>query len=162
MVWKYCEISVFSHHASEFRIGKNLSLPFIFAQWRFLYSLSWLAGLRWASSRQVTSVRADWLFVPYTLTRLCQQQSVCNQPSVGSSLSWDRPVYPAVTCTATISSWFKLDLKERVTTIKIKCQLGQKQGGEGAAELLTNKSHATANVSSLAEVTYAAVRVKLL
>ncbi len=40
----------------------------------------------------------------------------------------------------------KLDLKERTTTNKIKRELAQ----TAAAELLSNKSHATANVSLLA------------
>ncbi len=32
MVWEYPEISVFSHHASVFRIGKNPITPVLFAQ----------------------------------------------------------------------------------------------------------------------------------
>ncbi len=36
----------------------------------------------------------------------------------------------------TVNLWCKLDLKERETTNKIKRELEQKQGGEGAAEVL--------------------------
>ncbi len=42
----------------------------------------------------------------------------------------------------------KLDLKERVTTYKMKRKPEQKQGGEGSAELLLKKSHATASLIS--------------
>ncbi len=47
---------------------------------------------------------------------------------------------------ATVSSRFKLDLKERATTNKIKCEPVQM----AAVKLLPNKTHATANVSLLA------------
>ncbi len=40
-----------------------------------------------------------------------------------SSSSWDGPVYSAATFPATILSWFKLDLKERMTTNEINCEL---------------------------------------
>ncbi len=49
-----------------------------------------------------------------------------------------------------VNLWCKLDLKEGATTNKIKCRPKLKQGGKGAAELLSNKSHAAANVSLLA------------
>ncbi len=42
--------------------------------------------------------------------------------------------------------WCKLDVKERVTTNKIKCKVEQKQGLEGAAELLSYESQATASL----------------
>ncbi len=45
---------------------------------------------------------------------------------------------------------FKLNLKERATTNKLRCKPEQKQGGKAAAELPLNKSHATANVSLFA------------
>ncbi len=34
-----------------------------------------------------------------------------------------------------VNLWCKLALKERATINEIKCELEQKQGGEGAAEL---------------------------
>ncbi len=43
---------------------------------------------------------------------------------------------------------FNLDLKEKATTNEIKGELDQKQGGEGAAELLPEGSHATARLIS--------------
>ncbi len=67
-------------------------------------------------------------------------------PSVGSSSSWDRPVYSTATFPATVWSQFKLDLKERETTNEIKHEPLQ----TAAAELLPKESHATANVSLLA------------
>ncbi len=57
-------------------------------------------------------VGTSWL-AHHALTRLCQQQSLQATPSVGSSSSWDGPVYSAATFPATVWSQFKLDLKER-------------------------------------------------
>ncbi len=50
---------------------------------------------------------------------------------------------------ATASSRFELDFKERTTTNEIKCEPVQ----TAAEELLLNESYATANISLLAEVT---------
>ncbi len=58
------------------------------------------------------------------------------------------PVYSTATFTAAVSSQFKLDLKERVTTNEIKRELAQ----TAAADLLPSGSHATANVSLLARL----------
>ncbi len=74
--------------------------------------------------------------MPYALTE-CLQAT----PSVDSSSSLAEPVYYTATFPATILSWFKLDLKERTTTNKIKHEPAQ-------------TAHATANVSLLAEVSY--------
>ncbi len=135
---------------------KSLSLQFYLANHRHsLYSLSWLAGPRYAPQWQVTSVRADWLFVSYALTRLWMTTK-CLQalPSIGSSSSWDGPVYSAATFPATVWSQFKLDREKRERQqTKIKCDPEQKQGEEAAAELLPSKSHATVKVSLLAKVT---------
>ncbi len=65
-------------------------------------------------------------------------------PSVGSS--WDGPVYSTATYPVTVSSRFKLDLKERATTIEIKPKLAKM----AAAEFLFNQCHATASASLLA------------
>ncbi len=43
-VCEYGEISVFSHHASVFRIGKNPIAPILFAQSEALSVLSFLIG----------------------------------------------------------------------------------------------------------------------
>ncbi len=68
--------------------------------------------------------------------------------SVGSSLSWDGPVYSAATFPATILSQVKLVLKERATKNQIKHQPVQNV----AADFLPNESHAKANVSLLARL----------
>ncbi len=66
-------------------------------------------------------------------------------PSFSSSSNWDRPVYSAATFPGTVSSQFKLDLKERATTNEMKCEPGQKG---------TLKLFPILLASSLAEVTY--------
>ncbi len=67
---------------------------------------------RWRRNKLISSPRSN----------LPQQTTECLQttPSVGSSSSWDGPVYSTATLPATIWSQFKLDLKERVTTNRIK------------------------------------------
>ncbi len=85
------------------------------------------------------------LFVPYRSplpTTECLQVT----PSVGSSSSWDGPVYSVATFPATVQLEFKLDFTERATINKIKCEPRQ----IAAAELLPNEAHATANISLLA------------
>ncbi len=49
--------------------------------------------------------------------------------------------FPAI-FPATVSSWFRLGLKERATTNEIKPKPAQ----TAAVDLLPNKSHATANI----------------
>ncbi len=92
---------------------------------------------------QVSSIWADELFVPYALTRSADSRVSA------SHIGWDGPVYSAATFPATVWSQFKLDLKERETTNEIKREPDQKQGGEAAADLLPNESHATASISVL-------------
>ncbi len=50
-----------------------------------------------------------------------------------------------------LQPWFKLDLKESDNK-RNETRARAKQGGEAAAELLPDKSHATANVSLLAHL----------
>ncbi len=47
-----------------------------------------------------------------------------------------------------VNLWCKLDLKERGAINEIKRKLEQEQGGEGAAEVLSRESHATASMFS--------------
>ncbi len=104
VVWEYCEISVLSHHASVFRIGKNPITPILFAQSVTLSVLSVLIG--WSSLRFLSTgdVCTSWFAVRALrsdsplLTAECLQATL----SVGSSLSWDEPVYS--TFPATVSS----------------------------------------------------------
>ncbi len=114
---------MFSHHASVLRIGKNPIIPLLFAQ----------------------SVMLSVLSVPIGCSMLCflATTTECLQakPSVGSS--WDGPVYSAATFPATVSSQFKLDLKQRVTTKMSWSQRPQRS-------CFSSDSHATANVSLLA------------
>ncbi len=49
VVWEYGKISVFSHHASVFKIGKNPIAPILFAQSVTLSVLSVLASQRCTS-----------------------------------------------------------------------------------------------------------------
>ncbi len=78
--------------------------------WHSLYSLSLSTLLFFATSNIVTS----WLAVCVLHFDSPQPTTDCllATPSVGSSSSWDRPVYSAATFTATVLSWFKLALKE--------------------------------------------------
>ncbi len=120
VVWEYGEISVFSHHASAFRIGKNPIAPVLFAQSMTLSVLSVLIGRSalWTTgdlSYELISCSCLRSDSPLPTTE-CLQVT----PSVGSSSSWDGPVYSAATFAATISSHFKLDLKEKVTTNEIQ------------------------------------------
>ncbi len=68
-------------------------------------------------------------------------------PSVDLNSSCDEAVYSAATFPASVSSEFKMDLKERATTNEIKCEPVQ----TAVADLLP-ESHATANVSLLAHL----------
>ncbi len=90
-------------------------------------------------------VGMSWL-AHRALTHLCQQHCLQATASVDLSSSWDGPVHSATTFPATLSSQFKLDLKESATTNEVK----QEPAQTTAAELLRNESHATANVSLLA------------
>ncbi len=142
VVWEYCEIFVFSHHASVFRIVNNPIAPALFAQSVMLSVLclnspvrAVLLSNRWCQYELISSPCFDW---PLSITE-CLQAT----PSVSSSSSWDRPVYSAATFPATVWSQFKLDFKERATTNKIKHELEP----TAAVDLLCNKRHATANVS---------------
>ncbi len=86
--------------------------------------------------------------VPYALKPASSNNSVCR---------WHRqPVWVELRRTRLlpqpfhliVNLWCRLALKERATTTKIKREPEQKQGGEGAAELLPKKSHATASLIS--------------
>ncbi len=93
------------------------------------------------------NVGARWL-AHCALTHLCQRKCLQATTSVGSSSSWDGPIYSAATFTATVSSQFKLDLKETATAKEIK----RKPAQTAAVDLPPNKSRATANVSLLAHL----------
>ncbi len=80
------------------------------------------------------------------LTHLCQQQCLQARLSVGLSSCWHRPINSTVTFPATISSQFKLDVKERATTNEIKRLPVQ----TAAANLLPRESYAKANICLLA------------
>ncbi len=76
--------------------------------------------------------------------------SICPVSDVLRTLCVDWLVYAAVLCLlglpATVLFWFKLYLKERATTNEIDRELTQ----TATKKLLSNKSHATANISLLA------------
>ncbi len=111
VVWEYGEISVFSHHASVLRIGKNPTAPILFAQSVTLSVLSVLICLSTLPFLATGDVATSWLAVRALRsdsTTECQQAA----PSVGSSSSWDGPVYSAATFPATVWSQFKLDSTE--------------------------------------------------
>ncbi len=109
VVWQYRKISVFSHHASVFRMGKNPITPVLFAQ-SVMFSVligqftHVLLSNRWRQY-ELIAVRALLLDSPL-LTTVCLQVT----PSVGSSWSWDEPVYSAAPFPATVSN---PNLKER-------------------------------------------------
>ncbi len=95
VVWEFGEISVFSHHASVFRIGKNPIPPVLFDQSVTLSGLSVLIGRSTLPFLATGDVLTSWLATP----------------SVGSS--WDGPVYCAATFPATVWTQIKLDWRER-------------------------------------------------
>ncbi len=70
VVWEYCKISVFFHHAPVFRLVKILSLLFCLSnQWCSLYSLSWLARLH------CQSVYKIGLWIIFSWRGLCSQSA---------------------------------------------------------------------------------------
>ncbi len=123
-VWEYCEISVFSHHASVCRINKNPFVPVLFAQSVTLSVLTVLIGRSTLRFLATGDVGMGWLavcvlcFDSPLLTTECLQ---CLQVKPSSS-SWDGPVYSAAAFPSIISSHFKLDLKQRATANKVKCE----------------------------------------
>ncbi len=110
--------SVFSHHASVFRVDKNPISPVLFAKSVTLSVLSVLIGQSTLHFLATGDVGTSWLAVCALRSdsSLPTTESLQATPTVGSNLSWNGPVYSAATFPATTSSWFKLDLKERVTT----------------------------------------------
>ncbi len=149
MVWEYGKNSVFSHHASVFKIDKNPVAAVPFAQSVTLSVLSVLISSSTQRFSATVDVSTSWFAVcalhsdSPLLTTECLQVT----PSVGSSSSWDAAVYFTATSPATILSQPKLDLRERATANNLKHELEQKQGEEATAELLPNESHDTAKVS---------------
>ncbi len=149
-IWKKChntrrqldhQISAFSH-ASVFRIIKN---PFTFRSicpisdavctlcpYWLVYAL--LLGDIWLQNELIScSCLMHWLAF------------VDNRVSASDTVSRLKPeLWLTCLLCCKISSWLELDLKERATTNEIKRELEQ----TGAAELLPNHSHVTANISS--------------
>ncbi len=99
-----------------------------------------LAALCSTSWRQVTLLRADWLFKQETCTKIDlwrPDKLSCRQHCrlVWVKLRWTclhRCNFPC-NCPLLLC---KLDLKERAQTNKIKCELGEKYGGESSLMLL--------------------------
>ncbi len=144
IVWEYCKISEFSHHASVFRIDKNPITLILFAQSMMPSVLSVLIGQSTLLFLATDDISMSWLAV--CALRCDSPLPTTATPLAGSSSSWDWPVYSAATFPATFSSRFKLDLNERATTNELKRKLGQM----ATAQWLPRESHATANVSLLA------------
>ncbi len=95
-------------------------------------------GVVCASWWAVRALRSD---SPLPTTE-CRQATT----SFGSSSSWDGTVQSAATFPATVSSRFKLALKERAATNEIKCEPTLTATGKP----FPGESYATANVSLLA------------
>ncbi len=151
----FCVVNLENHgimrslcsHASGFRIAKNPISPILLALSDALCALCSESTERVALLFLVTGeVSMSWLVVCALRSDSPLSPTECLQvtPSVGSS--WDGPVYSTATYPVTVSSRFKLDLKERATTIEIKPKLAKM----AAAEFLFNQCHATASASLLA------------
>ncbi len=122
MVWEYCEISVLSHHASVFRIGKNPIAPIPYAQSAMLSVLSVLIGQSTQCSLATGDVGMSWWAVRTLRTDspLQTQEGLQATLSVSASSSWDS----TATFPSTVSSQFKLDLKRERTKKRNKMQAG--------------------------------------
>ncbi len=127
-------------------LKKILSLPFYLPnQWG---SLKTLCPDRLVYTALLSDRRHQYELISSPCSDLPLPTTECL--SVGSSLSWDGPVYSAATLPAMVWPQFRLDLKERETTNEIKCEVAQ----TAAADLLPNESHITANISLLARYFY--------
>ncbi len=116
---------------------KMLSLPFYLPnQWRSLFSLSWLAGLRCASQWQVISVRADEL----TVLWLASANNRVSASDTVSRLELELRQTSLLRCNRLVS--VQTGLKRERDNKRNKTQAG----ANGSSE-----SHATANVSLLVQ-----------
>ncbi len=147
MVWEYHKISVFSHHASVFRIGEYPIASILFVQSATLSVLSVLIGRSTLRFLATGDVDTSWSAF-HALRSDSPLLTVCLQatPLAGSSSSWDREVYSAAAFPVSVWSWFKVDFKERVTTTRAREKMGR-----GGCSKTACKRVSTANVSLLAK-----------
>ncbi len=135
--------SVFSHHASVFRIGKNSISLILFAQSVALSAFSVLIGWSTLCFLATGDIFTRWLAVRALSSDSPLPTTECLQTTL-TAWAW------AATFPANVLSQFKLDLlKERASTNGIK----HEPTSTAMAELLPNESHAAANVSLLAKIT---------
>ncbi len=85
--------------------------------------------------------------VRYVLKMAPADNSV-SPPAGSSRAEADQLQLPLQLFRLVVNLWHRLDLKERASTHEMNCEPEQKQGGEGAAELLPKESHAATSLIS--------------